>query len=335
MFAANKKFALTLVAGAALTLSVLTACGGEGSSGTKAPASAAAGAGCAPVAGDELVGLTDDKHLQKSDNVVAAINADKSSPALIAATDKVGAALDTGKLLTLNRSVEINRKTPLQTAQEFATTNNLTAGLSGGSGDVVVGYANFAESEILANLYKITLEASGFKVSLKAGNSRETYLPALQRGELTVFPEYAASLTNNLNKAANGESATDPSSTDINQTMTALKDLGSKAKLTFGTPSPAADQNTFAVTKAFADKNGVKTVSEFAAKCSGTATVLAGPAECPQRDFCQLGLQNTYKLTVGKFLQTDVGGPQTKAALKTGTASIGLVFSTDSSLSPA
>jgi osmoprotectant transport system substrate-binding protein len=335
MFAANRRSLLSVIAGGTLLLGALTACGGEGSSGTTAPPSGAAGAGCAPVAGDELVVLTDDKQLQKSDNVVAAVNAAKSSPALIAATDKVAAALDTPKLLALNKAVEVDRKTPAQTAQDFATANNLTAGLSGGSGAVVVGYANFAESQTLAELYKIVLSAAGFSVTTKASNNREIYLPALEKGELTVFPEYAATLTGVLNKNANGESAANPSSGDINVTMAALKDLGGKAGLTFGTPSAAADQNAFAVTKAFAAKNAVKTMSEFAAKCSGAATILAGPAECPQRDFCQLGLQNVYKLTVGKFTQTDAGGPQTKTAVKTGVATIGLVFSTDSSLSAA
>jgi osmoprotectant transport system substrate-binding protein len=55
--------------------------------------------------------------------------------------------------------------------------------------------------------------------------------------------------------------------------------------------------------------------------------VLAGPAECPQRPFCQPGLEKTYGLSIGSFASLDAGGPQTKNALKTGTATIGLVFS--------
>src|SRR6266516_7558037 len=55
-------------------------CGQAGSSGTSAPPSAAAGGGCAPVAGTRLVVLTDDKHLQNADNVIAAINAKAATP---------------------------------------------------------------------------------------------------------------------------------------------------------------------------------------------------------------------------------------------------------------
>ena len=44
------------------------------SSGTEAPAARASGAGCAPVAGDQLVVLDDDKKLQNTDNIIPAIN---------------------------------------------------------------------------------------------------------------------------------------------------------------------------------------------------------------------------------------------------------------------
>ena len=46
--------------------------------------------------------------------------------------------------------------------------------------------------------------------------------------------------------------------------MTGLTQLGDKVGLKFGEPSEAADQNAFAVTKAFADKYGVKTLSDLA-----------------------------------------------------------------------
>ena len=216
--------------------------------------------------------------------------------------------------------------------KEFADANGLTTGLSGGSGKVVVGAANFPESQTLAELYKIALTAAGFNATVQQSTNREVYEPALERGEITVFPEYAATLTEFLNKKANGENAPPKASGDINATMTALKELGDKYGLTFGTPSAASDQNAFAVTKPVADKYGLKTLSDFAAKCSGTASVLAGPPECPQRPFCQPGLKDTYGITFGAFFQADAGGPQTKTALKTGKATLGLVFSSDSSL---
>jgi osmoprotectant transport system substrate-binding protein len=327
---------LILLGAVVVTAFALTACGESGSSGTEAPPTgAASGAGCAPIASEELVLLTDDKNLQNSDNIVAAVNASKSSPALLAAVDKVAAALDQPKLLALNKAVEVDRQSSPVAAQAFADANNLTAGLSGGSGDVVIGAANFPESLTLAELYKITLTAAGFNATVQQSTNREVYEPALERGELTVFPEYAATLTEFLNQKANGKDAPAKASTDINETMTALKELGTGVGLTFGTPSQATDQNAFATTKPVAEQYGLKTLSDFAAKCSGTASVLTGPPECPERPFCQLGLKDTYGIEFGQFFQSDAGGPQSKTALRTGQATLGLVFSSDSSLQPA
>lgn len=324
-----RQITLILVAGGVAFAGA--ACGKEGSSGTSAPPSVS-GAGCAPVAGDKLVVLTDDKQLQNADNVVAAINAKASTPALVAAVDKVAAALDTTKLIALNKAVEVDRKTPQETAQAFATQAGLTTGLSGGSGEIKVGAANFPESETLAELYKIALNAAGFQATVQKVGNRELYEAALERGEIHVFPEYAATLTEFLNQKANGKTAPPKATGDINATMTALNELGGKVGLSFGKPSQAADQNAFAVTTAFASQHGVKTLSEFAAKCSGTASILAGPPECPQRPYCQPGLQSKYGITFGQFLQTDSAGPQTKTALSTGKATMGLVLSSDGSL---
>jgi osmoprotectant transport system substrate-binding protein len=324
---------LFLMAGTLTAAMVLTGCGGEGSSGTQAPASAAAGAGCAPVAGDKLVVLSDDKSLQNTDNIIPAINAAKSSPQLIAALDKVSDALDTTKLIALNKAVDIDRKTPKVAAQEFATTAGLTTGITkGAGGPIVVAAANFSENKTLAELYSIALTAAGYTVTVQQVGNRELYEPALEKGEIHVVPEYAATLADFLNGKVNGKDAAPASSTDLAKTTEALKTLGEKSKLVFGKASPAQDQNAFAVTEAFAAKYNVKTLSDLASVCNGTATVLGGPAECPQRPKCQAGLVQTYGFQAGSFAALDAGGPQTKNALKTGTISVGLVFSSDGAL---
>jgi len=289
----------------------LTACGESGSSGTAAPPTGVTGAGCAPVASDQLVLLTDDKNLQNSDNIIAIVNKTASTPALLAAVDKVGASLDQPKLLALNKAVDVDRKTPQVAAQEYAAANSLTTGLSGGSGKVVVGAAGFAESQVLAELYKIALSSAGFGASVLQSTNREVYEPAVEKGEITVFPEYAATLTEFLNQKANGKSAAALASGDITATVSALKPLADKYGLVAGAAAKASDQNAFAVTKPVADKYQLKTLSDFAAKCSGSATILAGPAECPQRPFCQPGLEKTYRIQFGNFFPGDAGGPQT------------------------
>jgi len=320
--------ALGLLVGLA-TVGMVTGCGKEGSSGTKAPASVS-GSGCAPIKGDDLVVLDDDKKLQTADNVIPAINTKFNQPALIAALDKVSDALTTEKLAALNKSVDVDRKTAKVAAQEFATTEKITDGIQkGGSGAIKIGAADFTEGTILGALYEIALDAAGYDATVQQIGKREIYEPQLEKGDIAVVPEYAGTLTEFLNGLVNGANPTALASGDIDKTVAALKDLGGKRNLVFGKASKAADQNAFAVTKPLADKYSLKSLSDFAAKCSGKATVLAGPAECalPQRTFCKPGLEKVYGMQFGNFASLDAGGPQTKNALKNGTATIGLVFS--------
>jgi osmoprotectant transport system substrate-binding protein len=329
---ARTRLALGAV-GALAAAGFLTGCGDAGSSGTEAPQQGASGAGCAPVAGDQLVVLTDDRKLQNSDNVIPAVNAKVATPELLAALDKVSTALDTPKLIQLNKAVEVDRRTSRVAAEEFVSANGLTEGIAkGAGGTIVVGAGNFAESQTLAELYRITLTAAGYQVKVQQIGNRELYEPALEKGQIQVVPEYAATMAEFLNTKANGKDAAPVSSPDLEKTVAALRPAGEKVGITFGTPSAAQDQNAFAVTRAFADKYGVRTLSELAAKCSGSATVLAGPPECPQRPKCQAGLVEVYDFRAGSFASLDAGGPQTKNALKTGTASVGLVLSSDGAL---
>jgi osmoprotectant transport system substrate-binding protein len=327
-----KKTTIGLI-GVAAAAFLVAGCGKAGSSGTQAPASAAAAGGCAPVAGTQLVALTDDKKLQTVDNIIPAVNTKAVKPGLLDALNKVSAALDTPKLTALNKATDIDHKTSQAAAQAFATSSNLTSGITrSASGAVTIGAANFSENQTVAELYKIALNAAGFTAKVQTVGNRELYEPALEKGQLQVVPEYAGTLTEFLNPKVNGAKPSPLASSDLAATVTALKGLGSKLGLTFGEPAQAADQNAFAVTKPFADKYGVTTLSDFASKCSGKETVLGGPPECPQRPFCEVGLQKTYGITFGSFKSLDSAGSQTKNALRTGTVSIGLVLSSDAEL---
>lgn len=193
---------------------------------------------------------------------------------------------------------------------------------------IVVGAANFGESEILANMYVAVLKKAGFTAELKKGDlNRELISKALEAGEIQLTPEYVGTDTEYWNVAANGKDAKAKATTDPAATATALRELLAPKNLTAYEPSPAADQNSFAVTKATADKNGLKTMSDLA-KVASTFT-LGGPAECPTRPFCQPGLEKTYGLKFKAFKALDAGGPLTKNALTDGKIDIGLVFSSD------
>ncbi len=326
----------------ATSVLVLAWCGAPGSSGggTGAPtpaspssSAAVALAACTPVAGNQLVVLQDDKHLQTVDNVIPAVNAAAAttSPQLLAVLDAVSATLDTPKLIALNKAVDVDRQTSTQAATQYVTDQKLGTQQQVGAGaKVLVGAANFSESATLAEIYAAVLRAAGFDATTQTIGNRETYEPALERGDLTVVPEYAGTLTEFLNKKINGANATALASSDLDATVTALKGLGGKVGLTFGTPAAAQDQNAFAVTTAFAQQHNVKTLSDLAAACGGIT--LGGPPECPDRPFCEPGLVSTYGMDVTDFVSLDAGGPLSKAAIQQGKVTLGLVLSSDGSL---
>ena len=329
-----------LLAAAAGILLVVSGCGEPGSStgaqpetteeATEATPDAAALPSCEPIAGDALVVLEDDKLLQTVDNIIPAVNAAAAaaSPGLVAVLDAVSATLDTATLVDLNKAVDIDRQTSSDVAAQYLQEAGLDQQEPVGNGTpVVVGAANFSESATLAEVYAGALRAAGFEASTQTIGNRETYEPALESGDLTVVPEYVGTLTEFLNKKINGADATPLASPDLDATTEQLTLLGEGLGLVFGQPAAAQDQNAFAVTQAFADEYEVSTLSELAEACGDIS--LGGPPECPERSFCQPGLEETYGLQIGEFTSLDAGGPLTKSALTQGTIALGLVFSSD------
>ena len=329
------KLAVASVAAASLMLAACSSQSAEPSSAaTSASQSATESNGaamqCLPVPGDQLVVLEDDLQLQNSDNVLPAINVETAQDAvLLMALDEVSKALDTPTLIGLNRAVDIELRTSREVAEEFVMENSVVAPMTGG-GEITIGAANFSENITIAEIYGVVLRNAGYDVEVRAIGNRETYLPALQSGEIDVVPEYAATVAEYLNRLANGAEAPAVASGDIQATYEALSTLGNDAGIIFGLASEAQDQNAFAVTTAFAEQYGVTSLTELAETC-GSIT-LGGPPECPERTFCAIGLEDVYGLTIDSFAALDAGGPLTKTALKTGEVAVGLVFSSDGEL---
>jgi osmoprotectant transport system substrate-binding protein len=326
-----------IIAPLALLVALTAACGESGSSGTGGDAEgsgSASGDSCAPVAGDQLVVLDDDKNLQNADNVIPAVNAAaaEASPAVLEALNAVSAELTTEDLIEMNAAVDVERQSAEDVVAAYISDKGLDSGVSGGSGPIVVGASDFTESQVLGTLYADVLTAAGFQASVQTVGNRELYLPALQRGEIQVFPEYLATVTDIINGQINGSDAEGVASGDVDATVEALTPLAEQAGLVFGEPAEAADQNAFAVTQEFADQVGVSTLSELAEACGDGSLTLGGPGECPERPQCQPGLEETYGLEFAEFQEFDAGGPLTKAAIQQGEVSIGLVFSSDGAL---
>jgi osmoprotectant transport system substrate-binding protein len=202
------------------------------------------------------------------------------------------------------------------------------AGAGGQKQSLTIGAFNFSESAILANIYGGALRDSGYNVTVRPNlGNREVVEPAIERGEIDMYPGYAATELEFVNKGA-GEATSAPDAT-VAKLRSRLEPKG----VTALEPSPAIDSNAFAVTRATADKNHLTKVSDLT-PVAGQMT-LGGPPECPTRPFCLVGLQKTYGLKFKGFRPLDAGGPLSKNALKTGKVALALIFSSDASLSSA
>ncbi|MGW0735308.1 ABC transporter substrate-binding protein [Streptomyces sp. NPDC002851] len=232
-------------------------------------------------------------------------------------------------------------------AAAAAAVLGLTAGLtacggdsleekgSGGAGDgkkgsLVVGAAGFTESKVLAELYKQLLTDAGYSASIKTVENRELYEPSLEKGEIDVVPEYAATLAEFLNAKENGPKAKPVASSDIEATVTALKKLAETRGLKVLPPGEAVDQNAFAVSKEYAKKNKLKTLSDLG-RAKLKVTIAAGD-ECEVRPFCAPGLKETYGIDVAGVDPKGVGTPQAKQAVKDGEDQLVLTTTTDATL---
>ncbi|HYM49720.1 MAG TPA: ABC transporter substrate-binding protein [Candidatus Limnocylindrales bacterium] len=190
---------------------------------------------------------------------------------------------------------------------------------------ITVASFNFSESAILAQIYGQALKAKGYTITFKLNlGSREIVEPALEKGDIDLYPGYAATELEFQNKAK-GEATPDAVAT-VAKLNTYLNPKGLEAL----TPSSAVDENAFAVLKS--GKWGSYTkLSDLTPVAS--QMVLGGPPECPTRPFCEAGLKKVYGLNFKDFKALDAGGPLTKAALDQGSIDIGLIFSSDSAYS--
>jgi osmoprotectant transport system substrate-binding protein len=189
-----------------------------------------------------------------------------------------------------------------------------------GDSELTVGGTNFSEQEIVAEIYAQCLEAAGFEIEkkLKIG-SREIVLPALENGDIDLYPEYVGTLLTFLD----GE----PTPGDVDKTVADLQTVLEGRKLTLLEPAPAEDKNGFAMTKAKATQLKVTKLSDLAGK-SKDLVFGAGP-ECEERPLCLIGLKETYGLEFKEVRKLDSGGPLTKDALEKGDIDVGLIFTSD------
>lgn len=186
------------------------------------------------------------------------------------------------------------------------------------SGSIVVGSADFPESQLLATIYADALTSAGVDATTKLNiGSREVYMPALLDGSIDLLPEYAGATLSYLDSDATGTSPKDVAA----ELADALPD-----GVNMLTPSDAQDSDVLAVTRATAEKYDLKTIEDLAPHASDL--VLGGPPEWKTRHEGVRGLEEVYGLTFKDFRTLDVGGPLTISALANGQIAAADLYST-------
>jgi len=186
---------------------------------------------------------------------------------------------------------------------------------------IVIGNEGFTESDLMQYIYGDLLTNAGYKVSYQSTASRAVAIPALEAGHIDLLPDYAGSLLVYLQASATAQAGT------LTQAEPLLNTLLGKKGAEVLQPTSGLDQNVFVVTQATKSKYNLSTLSSLKSHASGWT--FGAPPECSTYYFCAPGLLKVYGIKFKVVKSFDESGPLTVAALKTGTAQVVELFSTD------
>jgi osmoprotectant transport system substrate-binding protein len=182
-------------------------------------------------------------------------------------------------------------------------------------GTIVVGSQAYYSNEIIAEIYSQALEDAGFTVTRQFQiGQRDAYLPALESGEVQLFPEYTGNLLQYYDP--------DTTATKTDEVYAALADAMPDG-LTVLDQSSATDQDSYNVTQEFADQYSLASIGDLANV--DVPVVLGGAPELEERPYGPSGLESVYGVTV-KFEAT---GDTTVDSLTQGVINVANVYSAD------
>ncbi|QGU05645.1 ABC transporter substrate-binding protein [Corynebacterium comes] len=194
------------------------------------------------------------------------------------------------------------------------------------AGTIVLGTANFPESEIVGQIWAAALEDAGFDVEVSSAiGSREVYLRALEEGSIDLVPEYIGNLAQYyLADSGSGELA---AGADTDEVYAALQD-NLPAGTEVGDYAEGESKDSYRVTRELADEQGLVTLADLGKL--DRVRIAAAP-EFEQRPYGPTGLSEVYGVDAGKISMvpiSDGGGPLTIAALREGTADVADIYTT-------
>ncbi len=197
-----------------------------------------------------------------------------------------------------------------------ASSSNVGNGRS-----VTLGTKDFTEEFVVGALYQQALEAAGYKVVYKPNiGATEVVDKALTSGQIDAYPEYTGESTvtvGGINTAV----------TSAQQEYDLAKNFYAKRGQSMSQMTPFFDTDAIAVTKAYADKYGLKTTADL--KKVPHFTMGARP-EFQGREQGAAGVQKDYGVKNFTFKSLSLGLQY--QALDSGAVNAADVFTTDPQL---
>lgn len=179
---------------------------------------------------------------------------------------------------------------------------------------IVIGSQAYYSNEIIAELYAQALEEGGFTVERNYQiGQRDAYIPALEAGEVDLFPEYTGNLLQFWNP--------DTTATTSDDVFAELQTVVPEG-LQVLDQSSATDQDSYNVTAEFAEANGLASIADLAGV---EGLILGGAPELEERPYGPTGLQSVYGVTVA----FEATGDTTVDALLAGIVNVANVYSAD------
>ena len=210
--------------------------------------------------------------------------------------------------------------------------------LAQSKGTITVDSKLDAEGRLLGSMIRLSLEQAGFTVNDKtATGSTLITRKALTEGQIDIYPEYTGTAINNFFK---GETIPEGTSKNAEKSYRTVKALDKKLNnIVWLARAPANNTWAIATTKALSQKEGIKSLEDFAKYVQkGGAVKIVGSQEFVERDDALKSFQKVYGFTLKSDQLIVLAGAttaQTEGVIAQGTdgANFAMAYGTDGSIS--
>jgi osmoprotectant transport system substrate-binding protein len=203
-------------------------------------------------------------------------------------------------------------------------------------GPITIGSKIDTEGELLCQMVKLRLEAAGFRVNDRCRTGTTNIVRrALTSGEIDLYPEYTGTALTQFFPQAQIDVAL---TRDAKRAIEKLRELDAKNDIVWLNPAPANNTWAIAVPKALAEKEGLKTMADFARYVNaGKPLKLAASQEFVERDDALKAFERVYgfKLKPEQLLILpggDTTQTETAAARGTNNVNAAMAYGTDGAI---